>query len=301
MAKDANFSNVSLLLHCDGANGSTAVIDSSQYAHAVTVFGGAAISTASMLFGKPSLLFDGAGDYCVLPDTTALELGSGDFTIEFQIKTTQTSAYACPIGRDNASFVPGAWAILLNGPASGAVELWAQNYASGAPLLSAPSAGINNGAWHHVEVGRSSTTWRLFVDGVQAATNTFSGAFADADLPINLGRQPGYSRDFAGNLAQIRITKGLARHTANFTPPAAPFLGAGDLSGAVEDASGTPVSRLVRAIREDTGGFVGAVTSDATTGAYSIPATSEGAHTLIAYPAAGENLPALALRGVVPV
>ncbi len=301
MAKDADFDKVSLLLHCDGENGSTAVIDSSQYAHAVTVFGGAAISTASMLFGKPSLLFDGAGDYCVLPDTTALELGSGDFTIEFQIETIQTSAYACPIGRDNASFVPGAWAFLLNGPASGAVELWAQNYASGAPLLSAPSAGINNGAWRHVEVGRSSTTWRLFVDGVQAAINTFSGAFTDADLPINLGRQPGYSRDFAGNLAQIRITKGLARHTANFTPPAAPFLGAGDLSGVVEDASGAPAARLVRAVREDTGAFVGTATSDATTGMYSIPATSEGAHTLIAYPAAGESLPALTLRGVVPV
>ena len=301
MAKDANFSNVSLLLHCDGANGSTIITDSSQYAHAVTVFGDAAISTASMLFGKPSLLFDGAGDYCVLPDTTALELGSGNFTIEFQIKTTQTYQYACPIGRDNTSFVLGAWAILLNGPGGGAVELWAQDYSSGAPLLSAPSAGINNGAWHHVAVVRSGTTWRLFVDGVQATTVTFSGAFTDVDLPINLGRQPGYSRDFAGNLAQIRITKGFARYTANFTPPAAPFLGAGDLSGVVEDASGAPAARLVRAVREDTGGFVGAATSNATTGAYSIPAASEGAHTLIAYPAGGENLPALTLRGVVPV
>lgn len=301
MAKDADFDKVSLLLHCEGANGSTAVIDSSQYAHAVTVFGGAAISTASMLFGKPSLLFDGAGDYCVLPDAPALELGSGDFTIEFQIKTTQTSAYACPIGRDNTTFVSGAWAFLLNGPSSGAVELWAQNYSNGAPLLSAPSAGINNGAWRHVEVGRSSTTWRLFVDGVQVAINTFSGAITDADLSINLGRQPGYSRDFAGNLAQIRITKGLARHTANFTPPSAPFLGAGELSGVVEDASGNPAARLIRAVREDTGDFAGSVISDGTTGEYLITTRVGSAHTLIAYPAAGESLPALTLRGVVPV
>ena len=299
MAKDSNFADVSLLLHCDGANGSTAVIDSSQYAHAVTVFGGAAISTASMLFGKPSLLFDGAGGYCVLPDTTALEFGSGNFTIEFQIKTTQTLKYACPIGRDNATFVNGAWAVLLNGPASGAVELWV--HPLGAPLLSAPSAGINNGAWHHVAVARSGTTWRLFVDGVQVASNTFSGGFTDVGLPINLGRQPGYTRGFAGNLAQVRITKGFARYTANFTPPSAPFLGAGEMSGVVEDASGNQAARLIRAIREDTGGLVDSVMSDGTTGEYLITARVDSAHTLIAYPAAGESLPALTLRGVVPV
>lgn len=254
-----------------------------------------------MLFGKPSLLFDGAGDYCVLPDAAVLEFGSSDITLEFQIKTSQTAAYVCPVGRDSGSFPAGAWAILLNGPASGAVELWASNYAPGAPLLGAASAGINNGAWHHVAVTRSSSTWKLFIDGVQAAINTFGAAFTDTDLPINLGRQPGYSRDFSGNLAQIRITKGLARYTANFTPPSAALPGAGDLSGAVENASGAPAARLVRAVREDTGAFVGTATSDATTGVYSIPATSEGAHTLIAYPAAGENLPALTLRGVVPV
>lgn len=75
----------------------------------------------------------------------------------------------------------------------------------------------------------------------------------------------------------------------------------GRLQGTVNDASGNPAARLVRGLREDTGAVVGSATSDAATGFYSVPTEYGGASTLIAYPAAGENLPALALRGVVPI
>lgn len=75
----------------------------------------------------------------------------------------------------------------------------------------------------------------------------------------------------------------------------------GRLRGVVKDASDAPAARLVRAVREDTGAYMGSATSDATTGGYSIATDYSGAHTLLAYPAAGENLPALALRGVTPL
>lgn len=301
MAKDPNYSDVSLLLHFDGPNESTAIVDSSSHEHVVAVFGNAAISTATTLFGKPMLLLDGTGDYLVLPDHASLEFGSSDLTIQLHIKTTQTTAYACPIGRDDGTFGAGAWGIVLNGPASGAVQFWSADYSTGGPLLSAPAAGINDGTTHHVEVDRSGSNWYLFVDGVQVATATWSGSFVNNSLAVNVGRQPGYARDFAGNLGQLRITNGVARNTSGFTPPTAPYLGAGDLSGVVEDESGTPAARLVIAIREDTGVIVGSATSDGTTGEYSIPAGGEGAHTLVAYPDIGESLPALVLNGVLPV
>ena len=148
---------------------------------------------------------------------------------------------------------------------------------------------------------RNGSAWALYVDGTSRATATWAGAVADMAVPINLGRDPGYSRDFAGHLAQVRITKGLARYTAGFTPPTEPFPMAGNFSGTVLDASGAPAARLVRAVREDTGAFGGSATSDTGTGVYVIPATADTPHTLIAYPAAGESLPALTLRGVVPV
>ena len=66
-------------------------------------------------------------------------------------------------------------------------------------------------------------------------------------------------------------------------------------------STGSPVARAIRAQREDTGAYVGGVISNATTGAYTIPTEHPGEHTLVAYPATGENLPALVHRGVIPI
>lgn len=299
---DPDFNKVSLLLHCEGAEKSTNIIDSSPLEHLVSPFGNASISTANGVFGKPSLLFDGAGGYCTLPDTLALEFGASDLTLEFQINTTQTAAYVCPIGRDNGSFPDGAWAVLLNGNGSGSVQLWAASYSPGGPLLSTgTSASVNNGSWHHVAIVRNGSSWAMYIDGVSKATATWAGAITDVALPINLGRDPGYSRDFAGNLAQIRITKGLARYPAAFTPPSDVFPEAGNFTGEVEDASGAPAARVVLAIREDTGVVSSIGESDATTGEYTLGGGYIGPHAVIAYPAEGEALPALIHRSVWPV
>lgn len=75
------------------------------------------------------------------------------------------------------------------------------------------------------------------------------------------------------------------------------------LSGVVTNAAGVPAARKIVAIREDTNAVSGVATSNASTGAYTIHIQAGAAvpHTLTAYPAGGEDLPALVLRGVVPV
>ena len=60
-------SQVSLLLHGDGANGSTTIVDSSPSPKTVTAVGNAQISTTQSKFGGSSLAFDGAGDYLEAP------------------------------------------------------------------------------------------------------------------------------------------------------------------------------------------------------------------------------------------
>lgn len=103
----------------------------------------------------------------------------------------------------------------------------------------------------------------------------------------------------------VSLTANFGQSAFSYAPPAGFFAGIGEqafvLSGVVKDAANAAAARLVRALREDTGAYVGGVISNATTGAYTIPTEHPGEHTLIAYPAAGESLPALTLRGVVPV
>ena len=92
------------------------------------------------------------------------------------------------------------------------------------------------------------------------------------------------------------------------TPPLGFYPGFGEitpdtfaLSGVVRDATNALAARKVAAYREDTNALVGTTTSDGTTGAYSIATPTDTAHTLVFYPAGGESLNALVLRGVLPI
>lgn len=89
---------------------------------------------------------------------------------------------------------------------------------------------LSDSTWHHVAVSREGSTHRMFIDGtLQTQTWTDSGTYLmPANRPI-IGNS-GYHRtdtnfDFNGYMSDVRLTKGLARYTANFTPPSAALSG----------------------------------------------------------------------------
>jgi hypothetical protein len=89
---DPYFSNVSLLLHGDGTNGSTTIVDSSASPKTLTAFGNAQISTAQSKFGGSSIAFDGTGDYLSISSSNDLTLGTSDFTLETWARLATVSA-----------------------------------------------------------------------------------------------------------------------------------------------------------------------------------------------------------------
>ena len=296
MAKDANFSQVSLLLHCDGANGSTAVVDSSLNAHVTTAGGNTAISTTKSKFGGASL-FTGSttGSMLTVPASAAFDFGTGDMTIEMFLASTTVGDYTTVISRD---YTANGWVILSGATQLGGLAVWTQ---STGMLMANNTTLSTDGNWHHLAWTRQGNTHRLFLDGAQVATATSAVSLGASGKPLIIGDDAVQGpRRTNGHIDELRITKGLARYTANFTPPSEPFPVGVTVLGVVRDASGNPAARLVRALREDTGAFVGSATSNAMSGAYSIPAFLDTAHTVIAYPAGGESLPALVLRGVIP-
>lgn len=295
MAGDADFDKVVLLLHCDGANGSTTFTDNSPSPKTVTAYGDAKVSTAQSKFGGASAYFDGVGDYLTVPNTTDLQFGTGDFTVEGWIRCesiTGKYVFLCL----------GTYYQVTSGIVFYFVDGKIAAYSGTSPFIAA-SASISANTWTHVAWARSGATLRLFTDGVLRHQAELSAHLSPTGSPPTIGQDAQYSNMlFFGHIDDLRITKGAARYTANFTPPTAPFPDrAPQLSGNVKNASSANAARLVRAVREDTGAFVGSATSDAGTGNYTIVCSSYGAHSLIAYPAAGEDLPALVHHGVIPI
>jgi hypothetical protein len=213
--------NTSVLLNYINAG----IIDNSMQNNIETV-GDAKISTTQYKFGSGSLYFDGTGDYCFLQNTHAFLFSSGDFTIELwaYIGETSTRKYILGPGTDTASHYKGfgleIWGQQLS--------MWASSNGTGWDMLESDTGG-NRGAtllaantWYHIAVTRSGNTFRSFVNGVVEKTFTVSGTiFSDATIPYNIGRTAYQSGNFYynGYIDDLRITKGLARYTATFTPP----------------------------------------------------------------------------------
>ena len=208
-ATDTNIREVSLLLHGDGTNGSTTITDSSLTPKTVTAVGNAQISTAQSKFGGASIALDGTGDFLSVGSSSDLVPDAGDFTIEFWARHTSGNGQFM---YSNPNFGIGLWA--------GAALALVSN--AGTNILTDP-ANFLSATWIHVAVTRAGNVIRLFKAGnlVASATNSVNySTLGTTRVGVWLD---GNNFFFNGYIDDFRITKGVARYTANFTPPTAAF------------------------------------------------------------------------------
>ena len=91
--------------------------------------------------------------------------------------------------------------------------------ASNEILVSTTTASVST--WYHVAYVRSGTSFNLYVNGILESTVTNSDSFNFSGWTIGRGY---YDNQFNGYIDDFRITKGVARYTAPFTPPTAALL-----------------------------------------------------------------------------
>ena len=253
---DTEFAKVSLLLHADGANGSTSIIDSSPSPKTATVYGGAAISTAVSKFGGSSL-FGGnqPGARVAYAPSTDLDMGSGDFTVEAHVyRVAATGGLEVFMHHSTGT---GYWGFWL-GLRDGSVPEFTICNTNTDIFRAASGTPFPTGQWVHVAGVRLGSAIRLYVAGQQVASQIVSGALFGPNDPLNLfGTSDGDSRfKFNGYLDDVRITKGLARYTSNFVPPAAPVPEAQGGGGQYFEAvpvNGSMPSKLVTAAAAEVG------------------------------------------------
>jgi hypothetical protein len=208
-APPTNTTNTSLLLNFTNAG----IYDATSKNDLETA-GNAQISTTQSKWGGSSMSFDGNGDYLFTPSSVDFVF-NGDFTIEFWVYRAGSSAggtgnYESLVATYNGSTGYGVWWLNTTNVLHTRVE----------GTTADTTTALSNSTWYHVAVTRSGSTVRTFVNGVQGSSFTSSATAANPGLYI--GAQT-VNKNFNGYIQDLRITKGYARYTANFTAPTAAF------------------------------------------------------------------------------
>jgi hypothetical protein len=193
-------------LLCDFTNAS--IIDNAMMNDLETV-GNAQISTTQSKFGGSSMAFDGAGDYLTIPSSQNFNFGTGNFTVEFWYRTAATGTHT--IIDNNYATAPN----FTLQPISGSMKL----YVNGSATVLTESSTHSANVWYHYAFVRSGSTITMYRDGTSVASATYSGAVGNGSVPTYIGGSlSGGGYYVNGYIDDLRITKGVARYTANFTP-----------------------------------------------------------------------------------
>ena len=212
------------LLHFEGTNGSTTILDQTGKSSPAVV-GSVALSTAQSKFGTASLFCNNVvGSYVNL--TTFPTLGNLTFTIECWVYPTGTynrggsgpqifglnmaaSGYALQLG-----FVANTYTINL---------AWTLNNTAYDGNLTGTTLTANT--WSHVALVRTSSSITVFVNGVASITSGALGASAlYAGTSNTLGNSNAGGNPWLGYIDDFRSTVGIARYsTTNFFVPTAPL------------------------------------------------------------------------------
>lgn len=217
---DKYFSSVVLLCGFNGADAATAFTDESSAARVATFVGNSQLDTAQKKFGTASLLLDGTGDYITFPNSTDLQVATGDLTIEAWIRRASTNTIDTITNKRDTT---GAEEHSFYLDTVGALNFQAFNSSA---VVSLSDAGpILANVWYHVAVSRVGSTWYLHRDGILRASGNQSGAPATNTSAFIIGRDGSNTgRDFNGWIDEVRMTKGQARYGAeNFALQRGPF------------------------------------------------------------------------------
>jgi hypothetical protein len=210
--------NTALLLNGTNAG----VFDNAIKNHLATI-GNAQVSTSVKKYGTGSISFDGTGDYLTIPATPNLNLSTGNFTVECWYYQNSPVAGAYLFAINGAFNVFAQAAIAING--SGAFFFLCANNATNNWINTSTGGSYTSNTWNHLAGVRNGNTFTLYLNGTSVITYTSSATLVNTSTYNRnvVGIDSSFTTAINGYIDDLRITKGVARYTANFTPPIQAF------------------------------------------------------------------------------
>ena len=202
---------VSLL--CDFTNGG--IFDNTKK-NVFTTRGDSKVSSTIVKYGKGSMSFDGNGDFLqnnTSEGATSTTFGTANFTIEMWVFLNTASTVQGICDASQLTAIAGRFYLRLEGD-----KFRFGSYPISDSLVSTQISVAST--WYHLAVSRSGTSLKMFLNGTQVDSGIDSTNFIGSGITVGAIAGPFYLN---GNIDDLRITKGVARYTANFTPPARAF------------------------------------------------------------------------------
>lgn len=224
-----NDSYVKLLIQSNTTNGSTTFTDISGAGNTITGYGSIAHSTSQKKNGASSIYFDGSDDYLSVPDSDNWHFGGGDFTVDMFVYLDENSIpityrFMIGYGRGSSSWGDNGHAWLLGLLQNSQMFFQAKSSATNDIIyqLGYPTVNIFK-QWAHIAVVRHGSILKLYLNGINILTLTDIGQLylpSGVVTPkLIIGDTSAFDGKWKGYMDQIRISKGTARWTRNFTPP----------------------------------------------------------------------------------
>lgn len=199
------------------------LIDEKGTTTGVTKTGSAALYQTNYKFGQWALNKPSGASYLTLAgaSNTIFNMGTGDFTVEYWLRFTANPANNNNFGglclnRQTNGSPGGSWSIYSGVTASTAWKVgW---YNGNAISIAQHSALLTANNWYHVAYSRVSGTMYVSVNGSVENKGSMTHNISTGGGSY-LGTNAYNEYNFGAVWDDVRVTKGVGRYTANFTPP----------------------------------------------------------------------------------
>ena len=233
----------SLLLNTN-SSGVSSILDSSINNFNITTVGSVAPSqlTPIPVLIPGSLLFAGgaSNQRLSLPASSEFDLSGGTWTIEFWMNSTATptAGNQCRIFMFGVNAQTTAFTVGYNNDGS----ITAARPSGGVTAMSSGAGIISTNVWYHVAVVSNAGSAKIFINGTQYGSTVAITQPTSSSPTLFIGYDTVATVNFQyqGYLSNIRIVKGLAVYTSNFTIPTNPLAATQFANG-----SGYPSSDIV--------------------------------------------------------
>lgn len=184
----------------------------------ISTIGAAQLSTSVYKYGSASVNFSGTGSWLTVLDKPPLRLGNGDFTVEGWFYITALGSARGLVSKGTSTT---GWTIGVNA-SNQLTATYTTTTITGTTTISANT-------WYHFALVRNGTAtgnMKIYLNGSSEASSAtgITTDFSATDI-MYIGADRTGTSPMIGYMDDVRITKGYARYTANFTAPATTFAG----------------------------------------------------------------------------